>query len=177
MLGRIGLLIGGLMAAMASALAGLFAFRERRRRARAARRAARQAARTAAAQRDTSTGAVVIPIEAPGSRPRAERMRARSAGSAASEPGAGEDVATPPGGAVDAPVPVVPGDELRSIRGVGAVSAGRLAGLGVTTLAQLAAWSDEDIEAMAARIRVPPERIRREDWVGQAKALLSAAGA
>lgn len=59
---------------------------------------------------------------------------------------------------------------LRSIKGVGAVSEERLRALGVTTVAQIAAWSDDDIAAMAARIHVSAERIRHEDWVGQARA-------
>ena len=35
---------------------------------------------------------------------------------------------------------------------------------------RLAAWTDADIDAYGARIKVSPERIRREDWVGQARA-------
>jgi predicted flap endonuclease-1-like 5' DNA nuclease len=64
------------------------------------------------------------------------------------------------------------GDDLTSLKGVGAVSAERLGSIGVTTVAQIAAWTDEDIESVAARIKVSPERIRREDWVGQAGAAL-----
>lgn len=62
------------------------------------------------------------------------------------------------------------GDTLTELTGVGAVSAGRLQEIGITTFAQIAAWSDDDMEAAAARIKVSPERIRREDWVGQARA-------
>jgi predicted flap endonuclease-1-like 5' DNA nuclease len=74
----------------------------------------------------------------------------------------------------DAPAPAAPpsgsADDLTSLKGIGAVSAERLAEVGITTFAQLAAWSDEDIDEMGPRIRVSPERIRREDWVGQARA-------
>ena len=42
--------------------------------------------------------------------------------------------------------------------------------------AQLAAWSDEDIDTYGARIKVSPERIRREDWVGQARAIVGTEG-
>jgi len=66
--------------------------------------------------------------------------------------------------------PEAPGDSLTSLKGVGSVSAARLRDMGVTTFAQIAAWSDDDVEAVAAVISVSPERIRREDWVGQAKA-------
>jgi predicted flap endonuclease-1-like 5' DNA nuclease len=40
----------------------------------------------------------------------------------------------------------------------------------VTTVAQIATWSDADVESVAAQIKVSPERIRREDWAGQARA-------
>lgn len=66
-------------------------------------------------------------------------------------------------------VPAVPGG-LRSIKGIGAVSEERLQALGVTTVAQIAAWSEDDVTAIAARINVSAERIRHEDWVGQARA-------
>jgi predicted flap endonuclease-1-like 5' DNA nuclease len=42
--------------------------------------------------------------------------------------------------------------------------------MGVTTAAQVAAWTDEDVERAAAQIKVSAERIRREDWIGQAQA-------
>ena len=61
-------------------------------------------------------------------------------------------------------------DDLTSIKGLGAVSQGRLQEAGVTTLAQIAAWDDAAIEEIGQRIKVSPERIRREDWVGQARA-------
>lgn len=58
---------------------------------------------------------------------------------------------------------------LTSLKGLGAVSAERLGEIGVTTIAQIAAWSDDDVEAIAQQIKVSAERIRREDWVGQAR--------
>ena len=38
-------------------------------------------------------------------------------------------------------------------------------------LFSIADWDDEAILATAEMIRVSPERIRREDWVGQARSL------
>jgi len=63
-------------------------------------------------------------------------------------------------------------DELTDIKGIGAISKERLASIGVTTFAQIAAWSDDDLEAASAIIKISPERIRREDWVGQARAMV-----
>jgi predicted flap endonuclease-1-like 5' DNA nuclease len=44
----------------------------------------------------------------------------------------------------------------------------------VTTFAQIAAWSDDDLERVATDIKVSAERIRREDWVGQARTFTKA---
>ena len=63
-------------------------------------------------------------------------------------------------------------DDLTTLKGIGAVSSERLAGIGVTRFAQLAAWSEADIDTYGARIKVSPERIRREDWVGQARTVV-----
>jgi large subunit ribosomal protein L21 len=62
------------------------------------------------------------------------------------------------------------GDDLQTIKGIGGVSEQRLSAIGVTTFAQIAAWSDDDLERVATDIKVSAERIRREDWVGQARA-------
>jgi large subunit ribosomal protein L21 len=63
------------------------------------------------------------------------------------------------------------GNDLQAVKGIGDVSEERLAEQGVTSFAQIAAWSEDDLEAVASAIRVSAERIRREDWVGQAREL------
>ena len=65
-------------------------------------------------------------------------------------------------------------DDLQTVKGIGDVSERRLAEQGITTFAQIAAWSDVDLEAVAGAIKVSPERMRREDWVGQARAISEA---
>ncbi len=77
----------------------------------------------------------------------------------------------------EAPVPVVEtagvagaADDLTSLKGVGVAIAERLHGIGVTTFAQIAAWSDDDIAKIAPQIKAGADRIKREDWVGQARA-------
>lgn len=104
-----------------------------------------------------------------------------AAGPATPEPGMTEAVPTPEAGAAAEPTPEAgadastagaeaPLDDLTVIKGLGAKSAERLAELGVTTLAQVAAWGDADIDRIAPQIKVGAERIRHEDWVGQAGA-------
>jgi predicted flap endonuclease-1-like 5' DNA nuclease len=46
-----------------------------------------------------------------------------------------------------------------------------LHGAGVTSFAQIAAWSDADIDRIDAQLGRFQGRIRRDDWVGQAKLL------
>jgi large subunit ribosomal protein L21 len=72
------------------------------------------------------------------------------------------------------PAAAATGDDLTTVKGIGAVSQGRLKEVGVTTFAEIAAWSDEDLDSVAEQIKVSSERMRREDWVGQARAIVEA---
>jgi predicted flap endonuclease-1-like 5' DNA nuclease len=60
---------------------------------------------------------------------------------------------------------------LRRIRGIGPAYERALLGLGITSIAQIAALSLEDIERIAPLIKARAERIVRDDWVGQAQRL------
>lgn len=61
-------------------------------------------------------------------------------------------------------------DDLTAIKGLGPKAAASLIAGGITRLAQIAAWSDAEIEAWDERIN-GRGRIIRDDWVGQAKSL------
>jgi len=63
---------------------------------------------------------------------------------------------------------------LVTIRGIGPKIADILAAHGVTTIEDVAALTDPDIDRLAEVMPLShnPGRIRRDDWVGQAKALL-----
>jgi predicted flap endonuclease-1-like 5' DNA nuclease len=63
-------------------------------------------------------------------------------------------------------------DDLTAIKGIGAIVAPRLAQMGVTTFAQIAAWTEADIDRFGEGVNVSPGRIRSEDWVGQARAAI-----
>jgi large subunit ribosomal protein L21 len=87
--------------------------------------------------------------------------------------------ATAPEAPASEPVPEVAAatagaDDLTAIKGLGKVKAARLAEAGVTTFAQVAAWTDEDIAEVGLQVNTSPGQIKREDWVGQAKAKLGA---
>jgi predicted flap endonuclease-1-like 5' DNA nuclease len=61
--------------------------------------------------------------------------------------------------------------ELQRIEGIGAMLAQRLAALGVKTVETLADWTADDVTVAAKRLGVSRERIQREGWVRQARAL------
>ncbi len=73
--------------------------------------------------------------------------------------------------AVEAPR-AASGDDLTRLKGIGPGLEKALRGAGVTSLSQIAAWTEDDIRAIAPVLRARPERIQREDWVGNARRLL-----
>jgi len=73
----------------------------------------------------------------------------------------------PVGGSVSSDSP----DDLTAIKGLGKVKAAKLAATGITSYAQIAAWTDDDIAEVGLAVNTSPGQIKREDWVGQAKVL------
>ncbi len=62
------------------------------------------------------------------------------------------------------------GDDLSQISGVGPVIVGKLNDAGITTFAQIAEWTDADVEAIEEKLSFKG-RVGREDWIAQAKEL------
>ena len=62
------------------------------------------------------------------------------------------------------------GDDLKQLSGVGPALEKKLNAAGVTTFAQIAAWTEADIADMDEKLSFKG-RIEREGWVDQAKAL------
>jgi predicted flap endonuclease-1-like 5' DNA nuclease len=75
----------------------------------------------------------------------------------------------------NAPPPLLnaPGtpDDLKLIVGIGPVIERMLYQLGIGTYRQIAHWSERDIDEIDARLAEFPGRIRRDEWVMQARAL------
>lgn len=63
------------------------------------------------------------------------------------------------------------GDDLSRIKGVGPKLVVLLGTLGVTQYAQIAAWSEADIDRIDGHLGAFAGRIRRDDWVGQCRYL------
>jgi len=62
-------------------------------------------------------------------------------------------------------------DRLQAISGIGPVIERVLNDLGIYRFSQLARFTSDNIEWLASRIDWFPQRIQREDWVGQARRL------
>lgn len=67
----------------------------------------------------------------------------------------------------------VEADDLRRIKGLGPKMATLLHSLGVTTYAQIAGWSDADLDALDTKLGAFAGRPRRDSWVEQARLLSS----
>lgn len=85
--------------------------------------------------------------------------------------GAGEAVAAVVEPAT-APAPTPAGaDDLSRIKGVGPKLVAQLHALGVTSFAQIAGWSEADIDRIDSQLGRFAGRIRRDSWVEQARFL------
>lgn len=70
-----------------------------------------------------------------------------------------------------APAASGPADDLTRIKGLGPKLAALLGEFGVTTFAQIAAWTPEEVERIDAKLGRFAGRIVRDQWVEQAKFL------
>jgi predicted flap endonuclease-1-like 5' DNA nuclease len=66
-----------------------------------------------------------------------------------------------------------PRDDLRAIRGIGPRFAEQLHELGFTSFASIATLSSDDMVRIATRLRISSDRIERDTWVEQARALVA----
>lgn len=106
-------------------------------------------------------------------KPVARRAGAKRAAKADPAEAKAEPIATSPAKVEPAEVlPVAdPVDDLKRISGIGPKLEKVLNGMGVTSVAQIAAWKKTDIARFDKKLGFQG-RISRDDWVGQAKALM-----
>ena len=83
--------------------------------------------------------------------------------------GAAREVAAAQAAPVAAPAGTA--DDLARIKGVGPKLVVLLGQLGITRFAQIAAWSEADIDRIDAQLGSFAGRIRRDDWVDQCRFL------
>lgn len=85
-----------------------------------------------------------------------------------------EPIVTPEPVAAPEPAPAAEaGDDLTQIKGLGPKLAALLTEMGVTSIAQIAAWDDAEIDRIDAQLGRFQGRIRRDSWVEQAQLLSS----
>ncbi|WP_429277768.1 hypothetical protein [Novosphingobium gossypii] len=89
----------------------------------------------------------------------------------AAEPDPTPAPAAPP--VVDTADGEVAADDLRRIKGLGPKMLTLLHALGVTTYAQIAAWTDADLDELDGKLGAFAGRPRRDNWVEQARLLSS----
>lgn len=99
----------------------------------------------------------------------ASAPKAAPAAKPAAKPEAAKPAAKPAAVKAAAPVKVVP-DDLRLILGIGKTNEQKLKAAGVTTFAQIAGWSADDVKRIGDLINFG-ERIVKERWIDQAKLL------
>ena len=63
-------------------------------------------------------------------------------------------------------------DDLTKLKGVGPKAAEAIVAAGITSFAQIAGWSDEDVAWADENIKGAKGKASRDDWRGQAKALI-----
>ena len=85
--------------------------------------------------------------------------------------------AAPAASAQPAPPPPSASSDLALIKGLGPKLQAQLADMGVTSFAQIAAWDDAEIDRIDAQLSRFSGRIRRDNWVEQAKLLAAGDGA
>ena len=125
-----------------------------------------------------NTALIDAPPAAAGELSRAANSQAVAHASAEADAEAGAHVAasTPATEPVAAPelpsaATTAAGDDLTRIKGLGPKIAALLQTLGVTNYAQIAAWDDAEIDRIDAQLDRFQGRIRRDNWVEQAKLL------
>ncbi len=97
----------------------------------------------------------------------ADATGVKAAIGAASAPASASTSAAP---AAAASAPAAGGDDLKKLSGVGPALEKKLHEAGVTTFAQIAAWTDADVAAMDEKLSFKG-RIEREGWIAQAQEL------
>ena len=119
-----------------------------------------------------SAAAPSAPQSAPPSPSAPAPAEAEPAPEPAREPEASAPAPAPaPPAPADAPAATGEADDLLRIKGLGPKLAERLRALGVTSLAQIAAWDDGEIDRIDAQLGRFQGRIRRDDWREQARLL------
>lgn len=70
-----------------------------------------------------------------------------------------------------ASAPVASADDLKRIKGIGPAFERKLQSLGVKSYADIAAWTEADVERISEALAILPQRIARDGWIESARQL------
>lgn len=114
---------------------------------------------------------MAAPAPAPAAAPAVapvEQAAAEAAPAPVAEPAPAVAAPAPEATPAPAAAPEAAGDNLRLMKGVGPKLVTLLTSLGITRFAEIAAWTEADIDRIDAQLGSFAGRIRRDNWVDQA---------
>ena len=92
--------------------------------------------------------------------------------SGGAKPAAKAKVETPVAAVASAPTQAKVGDDISLIGGIGPKIFAALTDMGITTYAQIASWTADDVTRIEGDIK-QKGRVAREEWIEQAKELMA----
>jgi large subunit ribosomal protein L21 len=121
--------------------------------------------------RQDLTSVTITEILTGGAKPSAKAKAAKPAAVAAPIADAAPKAAAPKAAAPKAAAAAA-GDDISLIGGIGPKIHKALTDMGITTFAQIAAWTPADVERIEGEVK-QKGRVAREDWIEQAKELMA----
>ncbi|MEM6635077.1 MAG: 50S ribosomal protein L21 [Pseudomonadota bacterium] len=119
-----------------------------------------------------TASAVAAPVEAPKTEKKAAKAETKKTAAKAEAKEAAPKAEKKKAAPKADPAPEAGTDDLKKLSGVGPALEKKLLAAGVTTFAQIAAWTEQDIADFDEKLSFKG-RIEREGWVDQAKALVA----
>ncbi len=114
--------------------------------------------------------AAAAPKKAKAEKPAVKAEKPAAKAEKTEKPAAKAEKAEKPAAKAEKPAAKGKGDDLQQLSGVGPALEKKLHEAGVTTFAQIAAWTDKDVAEMDEKLSFKG-RIEREGWIEQAKKL------
>jgi large subunit ribosomal protein L21 len=115
--------------------------------------------------RQDLTSVIITEILTGGAKPTGKRAEVKAVAAPAAVAAAAEKAAAPT-------TSMVTGDDISLIGGIGPKIHMALSNLNITSFAQIAAWTPEDVERIETEIK-QKGRVAREEWIEQAKELMA----
>jgi large subunit ribosomal protein L21 len=122
--------------------------------------------------RQDLTSVTITEILTGGAKPSAKAAAPKKAAAEPAAPAAAKKPAAAEAAPLAAPVAAGGADDISLIAGIGPKILKGLNDMGVTTFAQIAGWTDADVERIETELK-QKGRVGREEWIMQAKELMA----